>query len=178
MKYLYILTASALLAASCTKQSLETLYSSQESAIDSYIESLLEQNPDTEIEIVYNNGSNRAVLVQGDGTEAGQGSTVTVSYAAYIFSRGISSSNLIATNDEAIATEAGWTVTEPDYTPVSINLSDKDLIDGLKNGLQGVKPGEECIILFSGKHGYGKKKHGSIPANSALAYHINVLSVE
>lgn len=179
IKKAYILTAvSAVLAVSCTKQSLETLYSEQETAIDSYIETLIQNNPATEIEIVYNNGANRAVLVQGDGTAAGSTSTVRVIYALYVFSRGVSTSNLVATNDEEVAAEAGWTLTDQDFTPAAISLSDKNLISGLKNGLQGVKAGEECMILFSGKHGYGKKKHGSIPANSALAYSIRVIAVE
>lgn len=52
------------------------------------------------------------------------------------------------------------------------------MIEGLRNGLEGVRAGEECYIVFSGKYGYGNKVHGNIPVNSALLYHIRVLSVE
>ena len=58
-----------------------------------------------------------------------------------------------------------------------MNMADDELIEGLKNGLMGVKSGEECQILFSGKYGFGKKPFGIIPANSALLYEIWVVAV-
>ena len=61
--------------------------------------------------------------------------------------------------------------------PVMLNLGEDELVEGLRNGLRGVRGGEECYILFSGKYGFGKKAFGTIPANSALAYHVWVESV-
>ena len=51
------------------------------------------------------------------------------------------------------------------------------MVTGLRNGLVGVKGGEECYILFSGKYGFGNKQSGTIPANSALVYHVWVESL-
>jgi FKBP-type peptidyl-prolyl cis-trans isomerase len=44
-------------------------------------------------------------------------------------------------------------------------------------GLEGVKAGEECEIIFSGKYGFGNKAFGMIPAKSALLYKIWVVSI-
>ena len=64
------------------------------------------------------------------------------------------------------------------YEPVVISLSDDTVLEGLRYGLKGAQKGEECVVLFSGKHGYGKQKVGTIPANAALAFHIWVLDIE
>ena len=37
--------------------------------------------------------------------------------------------------------------------------------------------GEECYVLFSGKLGFGSRIVGTIPRNSALAYHLWIKSV-
>ena len=63
------------------------------------------------------------------------------------------------------------------YSIRTLDLSETDLIEGLKKGIKGVKGGQECIILFSGKYGYGNKSLGTIPANAALAFHLWVESV-
>ena len=51
------------------------------------------------------------------------------------------------------------------------------MVKGLRNGLVGVRAGEECEIIFSGKYGFGRKAFGIIPANSALLYKIWVHSI-
>ena len=51
------------------------------------------------------------------------------------------------------------------------------LLEGLRNGLIGVRNGEQCKILFSGKYGFGDEEFGIIPTNSALAYEIWVEAV-
>ena len=50
-------------------------------------------------------------------------------------------------------------------------------MEGLRKGLLGVKAGEICYIVFSGKYGFGDEIIGSIPANSALIYQIWVESL-
>lgn len=172
-----IAAAAALAAAAgCTKQSLEATYSSQESRIDSFITSQLQS--DESYSVVHNNGSNRLILKGGSGNELKPGGTVSFYYAGYIFSSGsLSTSNLFATNYEAFAIEAGWSVTDPDYSIKTVRLSEDELLKGLYYGLKGVRAGEECLIIFSGKYGFGNRHVGTIPANSALAYHIWVESV-
>lgn len=163
-------------ASGCTKQSLETTYSNQENRIDSFITSQLEANET--YSVIHNNGSNRLIISGGSGSELKQGGTVSFYYAGYIFSgSSISPSNLFATNNEAAANEAGWSLTDPDYSIKTVRLSEDELLKGLYYGLEGVRAGEECLILFSGKYGFGNRHVGTIPANSALAYHIWVESV-
>ena len=53
----------------------------------------------------------------------------------------------------------------------------EELLEGLRKGLEGVRAGEECEIMFSGKYGYGNKTFGIIPATSALLYKIWVVGV-
>lgn len=170
--------AAAIFAAvsGCTKQSLESTYSNQENRIDSFITAQLEANET--YSVIHNNGSNRLIINGGSGNELKQGGTVSFYYAGYIFSgSSISPSNLFATNNESVANEAGWSVSDPDYSIKTVRLSEDELLKGLYYGLEGVRAGEECLILFSGKYGFGNRHVGTIPANSALAYHIWVESV-
>ena len=83
----------------------------------------------------------------------------------------------VITNHEDTAKEAGWTLTDEDYAIYKINMNDARLLDGLRSGLSGVKGGEHCQILFSGKYGFGNEEFGIIPANSALLYEIWVEAV-
>ena len=176
----YILYAALAVSAlsSCKKQNLETTYSSQEDNIDSFIEGLSSQDPAPRI--VHNGGSNRVVLTEGSGEELRKGGTVSFYYAGYIFSGSSAptASNLFATNREETATESGWTLTSPDYGILTLTLDeDAGLVEGLMKGLEGVRGGEICYIVFSGKYGFGDTIVGSIPANSALLYQIWVESL-
>ena len=56
-------------------------------------------------------------------------------------------------------------------------MAEARFIEGLKNGLRGVRGGEHCQILFSGKYGFGNEEFGIIPANSALLYEIWVEAI-
>ena len=77
-----------------------------------------------------------------------------------------------------LAEAAKWELSWEDYfEPVVEDLSDGKLVSGLKKGIKGVKAGEVCYILFSGKYGYGDKQYGTIPAKSALAYYVEVVEV-
>ena len=165
-----ILIASA--SCSCMKSKLETTYNNQESQIDRYLEGK------TDMRTVRNGGANRLVVVEGQGEELAQDGYVSFYYAGYTF-RGSSpnASNLFVTNHQATAESSGWNLTDPEYELMEINLKDTDLIPGLKDGLLGVKAGEECEIIFTGKYGFGNSTFGMIPANSALLYKIWVIGV-
>ena len=56
-------------------------------------------------------------------------------------------------------------------------MAETDMLEGLRDGLVGVRAGEECEILFTAKYGYGNKTFGIIPVNSALLYKIWVVGV-
>lgn len=158
----------ALMLASCTKASYESTYNSQENKIDQYIQSQIKR--DSTLTVVHNNGSHRLVLNPGQGEELGDHGRVAFYYCGYVFNSGISSQYMFATNNREEAESIGWTAESADYEVKTVNMSDADIHRGLRDGLVGVKAGEQCVILFSGKYGFGKKAVGTIPANSALAY--------
>lgn len=193
-----ILMLICLTAGSCVKEKLETTYKKQDTQIDSYLEknqvvkrdsTRMDINPETgdttytkvtwndTLRIAYNLGTARLVTKEGDGEELGPDGAVSFYYAGYIFTGSVSSSGLFATNHEQTATDSGFDLTDPDYELFEASLGDAGLIEGLRYGLEGVRSGEECEILFSGKYGFGKSTFGIIPANSALLYKIWVLGV-
>lgn len=169
---------------SCMKEKREATYNSQESKIDQYITNNMyvkytengESKTDT-LRVVYNGGSSRLVTTEGTGEQLKANGTVTFYYAGYSFSGSKSYSNMFATNHQETATAAKWELTDSDYNLYTINLNEAEIIEGLRQGLIGVKSGEVCQILFSGKYGFGKKPLGIVPANSALLYEIWVEGV-
>lgn len=171
---LAIISAILIALTSCNKEA-ELLYTNQEAKIDSYINTLLGRNE--EAEVVRNSGSNRVITKHGEGDALVPGGTISFYIAGYTFSGSFSNNNLFYTNSETAATSANWKITEQDFNIKTMTLNQEDFIEGLYNGLIGVKGGEECEIIFSGKYGFKKKKNGTIPANSALLYKVWVESI-
>lgn len=172
---LRILLALTLLA-SCTGQSLQQIYDAQEKKIDAFVTAQVKN----EERVEYNGGSVRIVLKEGESDETlSARGLVSFYYAGYVLSgSSISRNSLFATNSKDVADAAGWTLTDESiYAVTTVSLDEKDLLEGLRNGLLGVKAGEECLILFSGKYGYGKRAAGTIPPKSALVYQIWVESI-
>lgn len=170
-----MLLLAGMVSVSCVKEKLELAYNKQEDSISKYIEAALTK--DGNYTTVNNGGSNRLTLVQGEGEELKPDGTLTFYYAGYIFSGSVNPSNMFSTNREASANDAGWNLTDGEYDALTLNLKDDRLVPGLKKGLEGVKAGEECEIIFTGKYGFGNKTFGMIPANSALLYKIWVISI-
>jgi len=158
---------------SCVKEKLMETYNKQEESIDKYISSTLKDD----MRVTYNNGSARLTLKEGEGEELKAGGSVGFYYAGFTFKGSIAAANLFGTNHQPTAEAYKWTLTDPDYNILEINLKDDRLLEGVRNGLTGVKAGEECEILFSGKYGFGNSTFGIIPAKSALAFKIWVVSV-
>ena len=157
---------------SCMGSKLEQTYNNQESRIDSYISGKGEG-----YRSVRNGGANRLILKEGEGEALEKSGSVSFYYVGYTFSGSFSSSNLFVTNHRETAGQAGWDLTDADYSIYEISLTDARLTTGLRDGLIGVKSGEECEILFSGKYGFGNKAFGIIPANSAQLWKIWVVGV-
>lgn len=172
---LSVTLAAVLIVCSCAKQRLEVTYNSQEDKIDKYISS--EINKDTTLTAVRNKGSNRLIRVEGKGEGLSSTGLVAFYYAGYTFNGNIGNNYLFVTNHEQTAKQARWEVTDPDFNILELDMSDTTLLEGLRNGLVGVKGGEECEILFSGKYAFGNHTFGIIPANSALAFKIWVISI-
>lgn len=163
----------------CTKQSLKTTYDKQAGYINSFVTA--QMTSDATATLVRNEGAWRLTLkdqnAPGDSLLAG--GQVTLEYASYILTgSSISASNLIETNRKEIAEAAGWKLTDTTiFQPVTLTL-DKSLVDGLRMGLHGVQPGDEAYILFTGEYAYGNKENGTIPAKSALVYHVWIESIK
>lgn len=168
----------ALALYACSKEEIKTTYSRQETNIENFVSSMM-NTVDTAY-VVYNKGVSRLVTIYGDeGDSLKSNGTVSFYYAGYVLTgTSVSNSNMFATNSSEIAAAAQWTLSDEDaFELKTVKLDDKDLVEGLKRGLVGVKPGQECYILFSGKYGFGKRPLGTIPANAALVYHIWVESI-
>lgn len=164
-----LLAVLALFAASCNSQ-LELTYASQDESIDKYISKEMEE--DSTLTASYNRGSVRLTTVAGEGEELKEGGLVNIRYSAYVFTgSSIESSKAFVSTFPETATSSNTDIT-------TIDLRDNDLISGLKNGLVGVKAGEDCYIIFSAKYGFQDKAIGTIPANSALAFRVKVYAIE
>ncbi len=162
---------------SCTKESDRNTYSEQDTLIEDFVNTRLSAL-DSAYAVV-NKGSQRIVVKEGGGEPLATDGTVSFYYAGYILTRAdtLNAASMFATNNIETAEAAGWELSGDTMDILTLNLADTDIVEGLRNGLAGVKGGEECFILFSGKHGFGKRQTGTIPAKSPLIYHIWVESI-
>ncbi len=170
-----MLAAATLASSSCIKEKLEETYNKQEEQIDKYITAALGR--DETYTVTYNGSSSRLTTLAGEGPELSPTGSVSFYYAGYTFNGSINSSGLFGTNHQATAESSNWVLTDADYSLMEINMGDSSLIEGVRNGLIGVRAGEECEILFSGKYGFGNSTFGIIPAKTALAFKIWVVGV-
>lgn len=179
MKKAGIILLSCMLLAfpvSCDK-TLEATYSKQEKNIESLVNSLTSQNEEATVD--YLGSIVRVTVVQGEGEALRKDGSVSFYYAGhYINGSSLNVNNLFATNYDLFASSSRWNVTDTTaFTIKTLTLSEEDVVEGLRTGLEGVRAGDECYVLFSGKHGFGKGLTGTIPSNSALAYHLWIRGV-
>lgn len=185
----------------CVKEKLETIYSKQETQIDTYLNKIRvvtrdsiqlvitpnKDNPELNdttrktvqwkdtVDIAYNKGTGRVAKVEGEGEPLSENGAVSFYYAGYIFTSG--PSTLFATNHQETAEKEKFSTTDPDYGIFEADMRKTEFLEGVRNGLIGVRAGEECEIVFSGKYGFGNEVFGIIPANSALLFKIWVVGV-
>jgi len=172
-----IILVLGILSVSCQKEQETATFNAQEKRISTFVTTQL--SADTSFRAIYKNGTTRLVVKKGSGDSLSASGTVSFYYAGYIFSSTtITASNLFSTNYKTLADGASWALSDTTaFNILTLNMKNTDFLEGLKRALPGVKGGEECYILFSGKYGYRKRQVGTIPANSALAYHIWVESI-
>lgn len=181
MKKYILIPLAILLLCGCTKQAIQATYDKQETTIDNLVQSILNRDEGATVE--YLSGAVRIRLSDSVSTDADlgleEGGKVTFYYGGYVItSASLSSSNLFATNLEELAAASGWNgVDESMFGPETVTVGKGELVPGLEKGLVGVKKGDDCIILFSGKYGWGNHARGTVPARSALAYQIWVTDV-
>ena len=184
MKRDTLLLAAALAAGlvfGCSKQS-QTTYDKQENYISAFVEAQCKS--DETATVTYKDGAVRVVLhdtLAREGLLADTlrtGGTVSFHYAGYtLTSNSLNRNNLFATNHKPTADAAGWKISDTTAFNIQTLTLDDRLLDGLQRGLEGVRNQDECFILFSGKLGYGSHVQGTIPARSALVYHVWVSSI-
>ena len=173
----YLLAAiGVILASACTKQSIQQTYDAQEKSIDAFVTAALKTEGSY---AVYNKGSVRVVVAPvAEADSLRKDGVVSFYYALYKLSgTSVSASNLIATNSREVA-GSSWSLSDESVFDIeTVQLNESGYVEGLRNGLLGVKTGMECYILFSGAHGFGDRILGTIPANAALVYHVWVNSI-
>lgn len=170
---------TALALAACSKESVKNLYNSQETRIESFINTIINADTTGTARAVARKGSQRVVIEEGQGDTLSASGTVSFYYAGYTLpSTSISIANLFDTNVLSVAKQAGRDTTDKSvFQPFTVKVSNRNLVKGLRNGLVGVRAGEQCYVLFSGKYGFGGKELGTIPANSALVYALQIVEV-
>lgn len=166
-----------LLSSSCSKTEIENTYTQQDKNIESIVSSLAPEGSEATVD--YLDGSVRVTMAHGEGEALKDNGSVSFYYVGHcVNGSSLSSGNMFATNSKEIAESAQWTVSDTTMFKVStVNLSEDKLVKGLRKGIVGVKSGDECYILFNGKNGFGKHKTGTVPGNSALAYHLWITDV-
>ena len=174
MRRRFTIICAALALLSCNQQ-LQTTYDNQDKKIDSFISSQLSSGAAKRVYV--NDGCSRVVLEEGQGPDSlAADGKVTFHYAAYTFTGSLTKNNLFDTNHPETAQSSGWS--DIATSPVTLDLKTDQVMKGLRNGLYGVKAGQECYILFNGKYGFGNKPVGTVSANAALLYHIWVQSIQ
>ena len=171
------IAALPLLAASCSKDT-DAMYSKQEKYIEEIVGTLVSTYPEATVD--YPGEIVRVTLASGDGEALAKDGKVTLYYAGYRITGGsISASNLFRTNLEELATEVKWATTDPDaFNELTIDMAEDGLIEGLRKGLEGARPGDQLVVLFNSRFGFGRKAVVTVPAYSALAYQLWITGVD
>lgn len=181
MRKYILIPLAILLLNGCTKQAIQATYDKQEETIDKLVESLVSKDEDATVE--YLDGAVRIRFSDSTSTDSDtpleKGGKVSFYYGGFtVTSTSLSYSNMFATNLQQLATSAGWKdVDESLFQEETVTVGKGELVPGLEKGLIGVKKGDDCIIVFSGKYGWGNHARGTVPARSALAYQIWVTDV-
>ena len=177
-----LLAAIAGFLPACNTEAVQLAYDKQETNIASFVEA--QRRADETATVTYKDGVVRVVLhdtLTREGLMAdtlSRGGTVSFYYAGYTLSgSNVTASNLFATNHKKTADAAGWKLSDTTAFNIQTLTLDEPLLEGLQRGLEGVRNQDECYILFSGKYAYGSHVQGTIPARSALVYHIWVNSI-
>ena len=146
------LTAACLLPA-CNKEAVQLAYDKQENNIASFVDAQLKA--DTTATVTYKDGVVRVVLhdtLAREGLLADTlrtGGTVSFYYAGYTLSgASVSNGNLFATNHQKTADAAGWRLSDTTAFKIQTLTLDKQLLDGLQRGLEGVRCWTACSAVW------------------------------
>jgi len=99
-------------------------------------------------------------IIVGEGTEAVQGSTVTVHYTGLL--------------EDGIIFDSSLDRGEP----FTFNIGAGQVIEGWEQGLIGMRVGGQRTLTIPPELGYGDNALANIPAGSTLIFNIELLEVE
>lgn len=106
--------------------------------------------------------------VVGTGVEAIAGDLVTVHYTGWLHDPAASTKGFKGTQFETSTTA----------TPFSFSLGKGQVIPGWDQGVLGMKAGGKRTLVIPAELAYGARASDKIPANSALVFDIEVLSIK
>ena len=172
--HISLLIAAVILVASCSAEQ-ENAHATQIARIEQYIQKEMEKDP---VLFYATNGDTfRLTRTAGEGKMLAPGDTLLFIYTGYGFSSyTFRDSDIFVTND----VDMDWKVTDStlvESAPAKIALGEDHVLEGLRLGLEGIKAGEVCEILFPSALGLGRTQVGTIPANSPLAYKVKAVSI-
>ena len=144
----------------------------QEERIELYITSKMSKNPNLKLS---NEGAVRYLYEPGDTTQA-----VVVGDSVYFYYLGTLVSDTLMyfdTNVKEFAEALGLDTSHKEFAPTGVVVGHNNLINGLSIGLKMVHPGDVGEIIFNSDYGFGDKKNGLIPENSALIFKTEVVKI-
>lgn len=189
---------ATLLGVSCSNDT-DTVLTSQQTSISNYLknshsprlipESELSSSFDNEPEYyeqwgldLYRYIATRYAEGRNEKPTVEWGSTIEISYSAYIFTGSKPAiTNLYATNEEAqieelkglgLNTSYEWTT-----DPLEVTIGESDILKGLEEALPECKEGDTVEIYMTFPKANGNNYVGMVPAKSAVVWIINILSV-
>lgn len=98
----------------------------------------------------------------GTGTSAINGTTATVNYTLYLY-------------DVRIADTKGTTLQTGSF---SFKLGNSEVISGFDTGVNGMKVGGKRTITIPASLAYGSTGYGSVPANAAIVFDVELTAVK
>lgn len=98
----------------------------------------------------------------GEGPTPAQGDTVSIHYTVW----------LPNTENPVVQTR---TMLD---RPVSFVFGENNIIDGIENAVQVLRPGGQALVYVPSEYGYGEKGNDVVPPNTDLVFLIDLISIE
>jgi FKBP-type peptidyl-prolyl cis-trans isomerase FkpA len=105
-------------------------------------------------------------LVIGTGAEAVSGKTVTIHYSLWIYS------------DTAVENKGTFIQSSTGGQPFSFVLGGTGVIQGMNQGVTGMKVGGKRRLVIPPDLAYGSSGNGPIPPNATLVFEVDLVSVQ
>lgn len=102
----------------------------------------------------------------GTGNAAVTGNTLLVQYSGYLYNDSV-------TDKKGLRFDTSRT----GGTPFSVKLGEGKVIKGWEQGLVGMKAGGRRTLIIPASLGYGSEAQTNIPANSALIFEVEAISI-